>query len=93
MPERMVSDRPMNRRVDMSKPQPNEKGQSDGKGRPGGGSGSKSSLGKSGPKKGFMEAEKGSSDPGAKGSQKEREAERKGQNAPGGVKRRSDKKT
>ena len=62
-------------------------------GKPGGGSGSTTSIGRAGPKKQKGDASQGNPDPGAKGSQAEREAQRKGQDAPGGGKRRSDKKT
>ena len=59
------------------------------KGLPGGESGSKSNIGRSGPKKQWGDAEQGTHDSGAKGSQKTRESERRGQNAPGGGKRSS----
>lgn len=73
----------------MSQEQKRQRNRPAEKGLPGGGSGSKSNIGRPGPKKQWGDAKQGATDPGAAGSQKGREAQRRGQNAPGGGKRRN----
>jgi hypothetical protein len=73
----------------MSQEQKRQRNRPAEKGIPGGGSGSKSDIGRASPKKQWGDADQGTTDPGATGSQKDREAQRRGQNAPGGGKRSS----
>jgi hypothetical protein len=74
----------------MSQNQERQRNRSKEPGPPGGGSGSKTNIGRSGQKKVWGDASPGPEDSGARGSTKQREAERRGQEAPGGGKRKTE---